>query len=366
MHPWRNMMSRRMSVFLLCIGILVLLTGIAVCGRGETDTEASRIAIKILILPKFEIGELKGDVPGEAQFYYERYMDGAESYDIPGDSDESPLYVKDGVGLYLVGMGKTMAALNTMALLSDARFDFSNAWILSTGCAGSAKEYGVMGDVFLITAAVDYDLGHHADIREMSDQTSATWFYDAEYDAEAVFRLNPELMDKTYALVKDLPMETTERTRNYMSAAFNGEEWAIRDPRVLRGTTITGDNYWKGSYDHQNALLMAETYHCPDPYTSDSIRGIFTKKELNTTVGNTHNDGDEDHPNIIIIPAWADGTFQTTAPYKDLTAVKEGHVIVLESTDMFDRQCARNADAVEMLAKLIFPECFEEEGQKAA
>ena len=36
------------------------------------------------------------------------------------------------------------------------------------------------------------------------------------------------------------------------------------------------------------------------------------------------------------------------------------------ATDMLDRQCARNADAVEMLAKLIFPECFEEEGQKAA
>ena len=66
-------------------------------------------------------------------------------------------------------------------------------------------------------------------------------------------------------------------------------------------------------------------------------------------------------PNIIIIPSWADGTFQTTAPYSDLTAVKEGHVIVLENTDMLDRQCARNADAVEMLAKLIFPECFEEE-----
>ena len=268
------MKSRRMSVFLLCIGILVLLTGIAVCGRGETDTEASRIAIKILILPKFEIGELKGDVPGEAQFYYERYMDGAESYDIPGDSDESPLYVKDGVGLYLVGMGKTMAALNTMALLSDARFDFSNAWILSTGCAGSAKEYGVMGDVFLITAAVDYDLGHHADIREMSDQTSATWFQDAEYDAEAVFRLNPELMDKTYALVKDLPMETTERTRNYMSAAFNGEEWAIRDPRVLRGTTITGDNYWKGEYDHINALKKVREYDCADPYATTEMEDV--------------------------------------------------------------------------------------------
>lgn len=69
-------------------------------------------------------------------------------------------------------------------------------------------------------------------------------------------------------------------------------------------------------------------------------------------------------PNIIIIPAWADGMFQTTAPYSELTAVKEGHVIVLESTDTLDRQCARNADAVEMIAQLVFPECFEE--QKAA
>ena len=39
----------------------------------------------------------------------------------------------------------------------------------------------------------------------------------------------------------------------------------------------------------------------PDPYTKDSIRGIYTKKELNTTVGYTHNDGDEDHPNIIFV-----------------------------------------------------------------
>ena len=66
-------------------------------------------------------------------------------------------------------------------------------------------------------------------------------------------------------------------------------------------------------------------------------------------------------PNIIIIPCWADGSFQTTAPYSELTAVKEGNVIVLDSTDTLDRQCARNADAVEMLAKLIFPECFEAE-----
>jgi iron complex transport system substrate-binding protein len=66
-------------------------------------------------------------------------------------------------------------------------------------------------------------------------------------------------------------------------------------------------------------------------------------------------------PNIIILPAWADGTFQTTAPYSELTAVKEGNVIVLPSTDTLDRQCARNPQAVKMLAELFFPECFAED-----
>lgn len=26
------------------------------------------------------------------------------------------------------------------------------------------------------------------------------------------------------------------------------------------------DNYWKGEHGHETALLMTETYSCPDPY----------------------------------------------------------------------------------------------------
>ena len=55
-------------------------------------------------------------------------------------------------------------------------------------------------------------------------------------------------------------------SRAFMAAAFDNAEWATRDPMVLRGTTVTGDNYWKGEHDHMNALLMNETYGCPDPY----------------------------------------------------------------------------------------------------
>ena len=229
--------------------------------------ESKPIAIKALILPKFEAGEMSGDFPGEAQYYYEAYCQGGEEYDIKGGFEQSKLYVKDGIALYVTGMGKVNAALSVNNILADERFDFSNAYIISTGCAGSAIEYGVMGDVFVITATVDYDLGHHADARDLTDKEQlTTWYHDDSYDNYAVNLLNPELMDKVYQLVKDVKLETTDVTRNFMAQTFDNAEWAVRDPKVLRGTTVTSDNYWKGEYGHKNALLMAETYNCPDPY----------------------------------------------------------------------------------------------------
>ena len=224
------------------------------------------IQIKVLILPKFESGEMSGDFPGEAQYYYEAYCEGGEEFDIVGGFGGNKLYVKDGVALYVTGVGKVNAAVSLLAVMSDRRFDFSNAYVLSTGCAGSSVGYGVMGDVFLITAAVDYDLGHHADIRDLPEGAETTWFYDGSFDSSSYKILNTDLMEKIWSLVKDVKVETTARTRNYMAAAFDNAGWAIRDPQVLRGTTATGDNYWKGVYDHANAVLMAETYGCPDPY----------------------------------------------------------------------------------------------------
>ena len=268
-----------MSKF-ISLTLALLLFGLAVFGPGITagtkaeDTSAEKIPVRVLILTKFEIGAMKGDFPGEAQYYYERYLDGAESYEIRGFQEDSPLYVKDGVALCMTGIGKVNAALYTMVVLSDPRFDFSDAYILSTGCAGSAKGSTVMGDLFVIGTAVDYDLGHHADIREMEDQTKEIWFHDETFDNAAVIRLNPELTDKVWDLVKDLPMETTEKTRKFMSTAFDGAEWAVRDPKVLRGTTVTGDNYRKGEHDHANALKMIEVYECPDPYVTTEMEDV--------------------------------------------------------------------------------------------
>ena len=260
-----------MRKLLLAVLASILIAAGAVSTAEET-VQALPLPVKVLLLPKFEVGELFGDFPGEAQYYFEHYLMGAEEYDVP----HSPykLYYKDGVALSLIGMGKINAALDTMAILSDSRFDYSEAYIISTGCAGSSAGTTVMGDVFLITSAVDYDLGHHADARDISDPEGTTWFHDADFDDAAVIFLNPDLMEKVYELVKDTPVETTEVTSNFMRAAFNGADWAVREPQVLRGTTVTSDNYWKGQYGHENALLMVQTYHCADSYATTEMEDV--------------------------------------------------------------------------------------------
>lgn len=235
---------------------------------------SATIGIDVLILPKFEVGELSGDFPGEAQYYYEAYVEGGDAYEVRGGMPGSLLYVKDGVALYVTGMGKVNAAASMAALLGDSRFDFSDAYILSTGCAGSVREYSVMGDVFIITAAIDYDLGHHADPREMTRDQETTWFRDVSYDYSAFKMLNPETTDRAYELTKDTVLSTTPKTVAAMSAAFDGADWALRQPKVLKGTTVSGDNYWKGAFDEANAKLQAESYGAPDPYSLTEMEDV--------------------------------------------------------------------------------------------
>ena len=84
---------------------------------------AAAVPVRILILPKFEMGEITGDFPGEAQFFYEECLAGGEEYEVKGFLGTERLYYKDGVALFLLGEGKVRAALNTAAVLSDQRFE---------------------------------------------------------------------------------------------------------------------------------------------------------------------------------------------------------------------------------------------------
>ncbi len=62
-----------------------------------------KMSVRVLILPKFEVEELSGDFPGEAQYFFEEYLSGGDVYDIDGCPEETKLYYKNGVAMCVVG-----------------------------------------------------------------------------------------------------------------------------------------------------------------------------------------------------------------------------------------------------------------------
>ena len=255
--------------------LIILTTFFSVLSfAGCASSGNRRIPVKLLILPKFEVGDINGDFPGEGQYFFEEYVAGGKEYTLPGCNGDISIYYRDGTALALLGEGKVCAAVNTSAILEDDRFDFSNAYILSLGCAGGARGRTVQGDVCVVTASADYDLGHHADPRDMEVKSDVSWFHAEVFDRSSNVVMDAALADWAYELVKDVPLETTELTRQQMRNAFPNETWADREPMVIKGTSVSGDNFWKGEYDHANAEKIVDTYHCPDPYTLTEMEDV--------------------------------------------------------------------------------------------
>ena len=267
-------MRKPLKIRIRSIAIAAILVMIAILSGCSSQPKDQKIPVQVLLLPKFELDAIIGDFPGEAQYFYEAYLDGGDSYAIDGWPDTHELYYKNGVAMCLLGQGKINAALTISAILLDERFDFSDAYILCVGCGGAAAGYGIFGDVFVISTAVDFDLGYWADARELGDKEGTAWFHDETLDDSAVVPLDTSLTDRVFELVKNVQLETTENTVNYLKREFSGEAWADRPPQVMRGTSVTSDQYWKGIYDHQNALLITETYHCKDPYAITEMEDI--------------------------------------------------------------------------------------------
>lgn len=230
--------------------------------------------IKALIIPKFEIGDMSEDTVGEANLYYREYCAGGDIYDIDLGNEIEKIYLKDGVMLFVCGTTKTTAALHVDALLRDERFDFSDAYIISIGCAGAAMGVGIMGDVCLASAIVDYDIGHRIDPRELLDSTGFGWFMDESLNSGAVRILNGKLIGRVLEISSSITLDSTEFTEHEMKDTFGDAEWTRRSPKIIRGTSVTSDNYWKGYFEDSLAKEIVAQYKCPDPFTVSEMEDI--------------------------------------------------------------------------------------------
>lgn len=255
--------------------ILCAMLALSLLGCSVNNNKANKV--KVLIVPKFEVDNITGDFPGEAQLFYEKYCAGKDKIELPNLPGTASFYYNqdNGAAILITGSGKTAATLAMTAVLNNPDYDLSEAFIVSVGCSGGSYETTVLGDVVLVTGACDNELGHTADIREFEDTgKEVTWFQDPSFDGTAYKVSDAKLNDRVFGLIKEVELQTTELSRSVTAENFPGEEWRLRDPMVIKGTSVTGDSYWKGIYGHNNAVAVTGTYKMPDPYASTEMEDL--------------------------------------------------------------------------------------------
>lgn len=120
----------------------------------------------MILVPYVASGESDEIPSAEAKYLYDEHFKDCEYKQILGKGLEGRLYVKDEIGLYIIGEGKINASMYCTALLNCKDLDLSITKFILFGCCGCAKDFGVVGDIYFITDTVDMELGYHADNRE--------------------------------------------------------------------------------------------------------------------------------------------------------------------------------------------------------
>ena len=267
-----TMTAKKRSLIIVLIMCLLCMVFFCACSIGDKKTP-----LKVIIIPKLEVNEITGDFPGEAQLFYENYCADCEEAEIPHMPSTARFFVNEenGVGILLTGSGKAAAGLSLTALLSSELYDYSDAYIVSVGCAGGNMSHCTLGDVILVTTACDYDLGHHVDAHEKEKSNSRImWFADDAYSDYEFKSFDTDLCDKVYGMIKDVPLKTTKAAKEMLKDNYPSLDESDLTPSVKKGTSLTGDNYWKGLYSHDTANYIAEYYGCPEPYTVTEMEEI--------------------------------------------------------------------------------------------
>ena len=275
LKPMSHKKITRFDVLHKLIPILVFAIVVSFLAGCGALTE-KKPEIRALIIPKFEIDEITGDSLGEAQLFYENYCKGCKEIEIPHLPKSSHFYFNDdnGVGILVTDVGKTVSSLSFSALLSSDMYEFSNTYIVSVGCCGGSVGETIFGDVVLVTAACDGDLGFYADSSDKEAGDPISWYPDTSLEICTHEFLNPELCENVYQMVKDRPLRTTEKSEKILVESFGKENLVHEKPMVLKGTSVTSDRYWKGYAGHATADYIAKYYNCPDPYMSTEMEEI--------------------------------------------------------------------------------------------
>jgi len=210
------------------------------------------LAIKVLTVATFEIGEMTGDAPGEAQFWYERERYSARYY-IPGAF--SPLYCTDnGNCLIVSGMSTANAAATMMAIGLHPHLKMQKTYILEAGIAGGDPGEVTLGSAAWASWVVGSDDRHHIDRSELPKTWKFTdfrlgctkpWCENGWASGNEVFRLNDKLAKQALKLSESVALKDDAASADYRKH-FRAGTPARRPPFVSRCDVLSGGEYYNG------------------------------------------------------------------------------------------------------------------------
>lgn len=241
-------------VFCICSSILMITSPLRAADNP--------LPVKVVVLAMYENGEVTGDVPGELQFWVERFpLD--QKLDFPlADYD---LYLNEqGVLAMVTGGGIPNATASVMALGLDPRFDLRKSYWLIAGVAGGDPADMSLGSAAWAKHVVDGDLLYEIDAREIPEH----WPYGliplgAKEPADSPediatgwtvdtisFSLNEALVDWAFSITRDLQLKDSPGIADYRKQ-YTEDAAARKPPFVTVGDTMSSSTYWHGELLNQ-------------------------------------------------------------------------------------------------------------------
>lgn len=247
---------------------------------GNQATHKTPIQVKVFIGTMFEIGNNTGDKAGEFQHWYKRYFQHSKTLDVRGALQ--PVYCNmDGVCGSILGMGKVASSSSVQAILLNDQFDFSAAYFLLSGVAGTPPSKGTIGDVSWATWVLDYDLGHRWSPDE-GLKDAPVFMPRKGYEDIRKYKLNAELVTWCIALSANIKLADSDDAKAYRMRYPQAA--ARRPPMVLSGTHLTGDTFFHGPGLSKEAQYIANLYGADD-YVSTEMEAAAIIQVIDRTFG---------------------------------------------------------------------------------